>query len=85
MTGRSGGGWVCGVVFWIMALPAVPSFYGGKYLFGRLGVTAAFQPLSAATGAPERAPHRIGYLVMNVVAIAAGVPAGLYPFRAIAN
>lgn len=79
-------GWVvCGVVFWIMALPALPSFYGGKYLFGRLGVTAAFQPLNAATGAPKRAPHRIGYLVMNVVAIAAGVPAGLYLFRAIAN
>ena len=80
-------GWiVCGVVFWLMAIPAVPSFYGGKYLFGRLGVTAAFQPLNAATGAPEQAPpHRVGYLVMNVVAIAAGVVAGLYLFRAIAG
>jgi hypothetical protein len=80
-------GWiVCGVVFWLMAIPAVPSFYGGKYVFGRLGMTAAFQQLSAATGAAEQAPpHRIGYLIMNVVAIAAGVAAGIYAFRAIAG
>jgi hypothetical protein len=78
-------GWiVCGVVFWIMAIPAVPSFYGGKYLWGRLGLTAAFQTQGVALGRPEhKPPRRIGYLAMNVAAIAGGVAAGLYAFRAL--
>lgn len=80
-------GWVvCGVVFWLMAIPAVPSFYGGKYLFRRLGVTAALQGTDATAGRPEhKPPRRVGYLVINVVAIVAGVAAGLYAFRAIAG
>jgi hypothetical protein len=80
-------GWVvCGVVFWLMAIPAVPSFYGGKYIWGRLGLTSAFETLDEATAAPKQGRRqRIGYLIMNVVAIACGVAAGLYAFRAIAG
>lgn len=80
-------GWiVCGVVFWLMAVPAIPAFYGGKYLWGRYAIVAGGMSSDAAAARPQhRHPRRVGYLVLNLAAIAAGVVVGIFAFRAIAG
>ena len=80
-------GWIaCGVVFWAMALPVIPAVFAGRAVRGRMRLGAAF---TAGTENAERLRQskrfRTGYLVLNLVCIAAGIVVATMAFRAIAG
>lgn len=77
---------VCGVVFWLMAIPVIPGVVGGRLILERMGVMAAQDSSGGAAGRLAwRRRYRPGYVALIVVCIVAGVVAGTVAFRALAG